>query len=318
VRLDQIKKLANLPGNPEDYTREQVQSIFRELGIDRGNLYQELEMSSRYVNTHRDVSQPSDRVQLHSHSFYEILFIRSSGGVQYLVGTERYLLQRGDVVIVRPGVAHRPLLTASLPEPYKRDVLWLSQEFVEGAAKLFPDGFTGRGRHTLLRTAGTVWEDLLRERIRAGVREEEEKARGWEAMVLGNTIQLMSLLRRALEDRGNGPVYVEKPALLEQVLAYVERHLTDKLTLPQVARRFYVSESKISQTFRAQMGVSFHRCVIQRRLIAAKNLIAEGVGLEQLCERVGFSDYSTFYRAFKQEYGVSPRQYKKLQQSSGE
>jgi len=318
VRLDQIKKLANLPGNPEDYTREQVQSIFRELGIDRGNLYQELEMSSRYVNTHRDVSQPSDRVQLHSHSFYEILFIRSSGGVQYLVGTERYLLQRGDVIMVRPGVAHRPLLTASLPEPYKRDVLWLSPEFVEGVARLFPESFREPGVHTLIRTAGTKWEELLREKIRSGVREEEEKASGWETMVLGNTIQLMGLLRRALEDRGSGPVYVEKPALLERVLAYVERHLADRLTLPQVAQRFYVSESTISQTFRAQMGVSFHRCVTQRRLIAAKNLIAEGVGLEQLCERVGFSDYSTFYRAFKQEYGISPRQYKKLQQSSGE
>ena len=85
--------------------------------------------------------------------------------------------------------------------------------------------------------------------------------------------------------------------------------------MADTAQRFYVSESKIGQTFREQMGVSFHRCVTQRRLIAAKNLIAEGVGLEQLCEQVGFSDYSTFYRAFKQEFGISPRQYKKLQQS---
>ena len=121
-------------------------------------------------------------------------------------------------------------------------------------------------------------------------------------------------MRRALEDRGNGPVYVEKPALLEQVLAYVERHLTDKLTLPQVARRFYVSESKISQTFRAQMGVSFHRCVTQRRLIAAKNLIHNGIALEDVAEQVGFAEYSAFYRSFKGEYGISPREYRKMQE----
>lgn len=314
MRLDQIQKLAGFAIQPEDSV--QLYEILREAGIDPSAVYQELEMSSRYVNTHRDVSHPSDRVQLHSHTFYEILFVRS-GGVQYLVGTERYLLQRGDVVIVPPGVAHRPLLTEQLPEPYKRDVLWLSQEFVDGVARLFPENFTA-GKSSLIRTAGTDWEDLLGERFRIGVREETEKASGWETMVVGNTLQLMSLLHRAMEDRGDGPVYVEKPALLEQVLAYVERHLGERITLSRIAQRFFISESTISQTFREKMGVSFHRCVTQRRLIYAKNLIAEGVTLEQVSEQVGFVDYSSFYRAFKQEYGISPRQYKKLQKPTGE
>ena len=61
------------------------------------------------------------------------------------------------------------------------------------------------------------------------------------------------------------------------------------------------------------MGVSFYRCVTQRRLIAAKALITEGNPLEQVAEMTGFGDYSAFYRAFKQEYGISPRQYRNLQ-----
>ena len=35
--------------------------------------------------------------------------------------------------------------------------------------------------------------------------------------------------------------------------------------------------------------------------------------MEAVAEQVGFSDYSSFFRAFKQEYGVSPRQYRKKQ-----
>ena len=96
-------------------------------------------------------------------------------------------------------------------------------------------------------------------------------------------------------------------------MAYVEKHLSEKITLHDVSRRFYVSESTIVQSFRKKMGVSFYRCVTQQRLIAAKNLILEGISLEDVSHHVGFTDYSAFYRAFRQEYGISPRQFKNMQ-----
>ena len=61
------------------------------------------------------------------------------------------------------------------------------------------------------------------------------------------------------------------------------------------------------------MGISFYQCVTQKRLIASKALIEQNLALESVAERVGFNDYSSFYRAFKQEFGISPRQYRKIQ-----
>ena len=63
----------------------------------------------------------------------------------------------------------------------------------------------------------------------------------------------------------------------------------------------------------AFFGVSLYRYITQRRLIAAKTHIQNGATLEQVSRDVGFADYSTFYRAFKQEFGISPRRYRELQ-----
>lgn len=283
---------------------------------DTGRTYQELEMTSRYVDTHQDVSLSNSQVSLHSHVFYEILCCQNTCDVEYLVGADRYRLQKGDIVIIPPGVSHRALLPDHMTEPYRRDVMWLSTEFAATVPHLFPEESKALTRETrLLRTAGTQWE-FLAEMFRNGVREFEQQRLGWEEAVLGNSIMILVYIRRAMQDRTAVPLRVEKPELLDQVLIYVEEHLAEKITLADVAKHFWVSQSTITQTFRNKMGVSFYRCVTQRRLIAAKTLILQGLPLESVNEKVGFTDYSTFYRAFKQEFGISPRQYRKMKENS--
>lgn len=281
------------------------------LNPDGGRMYQKLEMHQRFAEMHTDVTVSNLGISLHSHSFHELLCCQNTCDVEYLVGSERYRLQKGDIVIVPPGVSHRPLLSEHMTEPFRRDVMWLSEEFAAQIPHLLPAGHKGDGREAiLLRTGGTQW-DFLAAMFRNGVMEAEQKRLGWEESILGNAIQILVYIGRALDDRSAVPLHVEKPELLDQVLMYVEEHLSDKITLAEVARHFWVSQSTISQTFKNKMGVSFYRCVTQRRLIAAKTLIFQGLPLESINEKVGFTDYSTFYRAFKQEFGISPRQFRK-------
>ena len=135
-----------------------------------------------------------------------------------------------------------------------------------------------------------------------------------ESAVIGNTMVLVTNLARAYYDHTNLSLSAQPPELLDRAMAYIEDNLSAKITLSDTARHLYVSESTVSQTFRNKMGVSFHQCLTQRRLIAAKELIQKNVRLEEVGQRVGFPDYSTFYRAFKKEFGISPRQYRKLQE----
>lgn len=308
MKLGELSKLAQTM--PSGLTSEQANAFLKEQGLDPGSFYQEIEMTDRYIDTHRDVSYASTVVNLHSHSFYEILYICNDCNVEYLVGAERYRLQRGDIVIVAPGVSHRPILPENLQSPYRRYVIWLSTEFAQQMRGFFPQEIENVPKGAgLLRTAGTRWE-FLGDYFARGVEESERKAPFWRSAVYGNTIYLAGQLYRAIASADYAGLKAEKPELLDDVMAYVEANLSRKITLSDISREFYVSSSTISQLFRKKMGVSFYRCVTQRRLIAAKSLILDGVPLEAVNEQVGFSDYSTFYRAFKQEYGVSPRQFR--------
>lgn len=315
MKLDELHRMAPLwARNHSPQDRDRLRTEMEARGLNWGNMYQEMEMSHRFVDTHRDESERGDSVPLHSHSFYEILLCKSNSGVEYLLGPNRYRLQRGDLLFISPGISHGPLLTERLIEPYRREVIWISREFVTQFLAPFDRDALARWRPAfLLRTAGTPWE-TLGERIHDGVREAGRRGPGWEAYVAGNTVMVLTLLDRAMtEPSGVTIAAAEKPELLDLALAYIEAHLGEQLTLADTARHFLVSESKLGQTFRQRLGVSFYHCVTQRRLIAAKSLIVQGVPLKEVNERVGFSDYSTFFRAFKQEYGVSPSQFRKLQ-----
>ena len=314
MKLEDLKKLSSQvrhTGTAAD--QDAVRECLRSIGLDPDNLYQELEMSGPYVQAHQDISYSNAMVQLHSHTFYEVLCCRNTCGAEYLVGSERYRLQKGDIVLVPPGVSHRPLLPETMAEPYIRDILWFSPEFVALMESIFPQSNRPEAEYSsLLRTANTRWE-ALGQHLRDAVSESERHRPGWDTAVMGIAMVFLSRLKRALADEHATPMEAEKPELLDLAMAYIEKNLSGKVTLGGIARHLYVSKSTVTQTFRNRMGVSFHRCLTQRRLIAAKTLIAEGIAMEEIGRAVGFSDYSTFYRAFRQEYGISPRQYRSLQ-----
>jgi AraC-like DNA-binding protein len=121
------------------------------------------------------------------------------------------------------------------------------------------------------------------------------------------------MVYRAVLEKESLHLKSEMPELLDKILSFVEDHLLEEITLDNTAKRFFVSRSTISNIFRKEINISFYRYVTQRRLVAAKNFILEEFPMDSIAEKVGFSDYSSFYRAFKNEYGISPRQFKSQQ-----
>lgn len=99
---------------------------------------------------------------------------------------------------------------------------------------------------------------------------------------------------------------------LEAIDRYIEQHLSQKISVAQLAGSVFLGESQFHNLFKEQMGITPHQYVLGKRIDMAKQLIAQGhLSLGQVAELTGFSGQSIFTHTFSRLQGVSPSQYKK-------
>lgn len=276
------------------------------------NIYQEMKMSSKLIEIHCDISYDPEKLKVHSHSFYELLLCES-GNIQYLIDNKRYNLQKGDIIFIPPGINHNPIIDGKLSQPYKRIVIWVSVEFVNSILNSYPDFIRDNAyitNHYFLRTYGTNHEYLCNF-FKQAYRESKNQNLNWESFILGNTISLISLLMR-VENESSQSLTSKKHPLLDEIISYIQSNYREKITLENTAHKFHISQSYLGMLFRDNIKISFYNYVQQIRLSKAKAMIESGVQLNLISSQVGFLDYSSFYRAFKKEYSISPSEYRDL------
>ena len=88
------------------------------------------------------------------------------------------------------------------------------------------------------------------------------------------------------------------------------------MTIKDVAEKLFISPRCITNTMRRINNCTFHEWIEKRRIYEAQFRVRDNYfGLHQAASICGFDTYSTFYRAFKKEYGVSPKQYRENYQN---
>ena len=308
--LRELQKRFKQPKSQEEF--EEIIKYIQENGINIASLYQELEMSSAYANIHRDITYKKTSISLHSHSFYEVIFCRASDRVEYLVGSRHYRLIAGDIIIVAPGAGHTPVLPDDMQYPYERDIMWVNSDFMKKIVELFPESRIEKMRDVLLlRTKGTPYA-YIGDFFADGTKETINQKIGYDKIVAANALLIISHILRALIEGKSKEFEPEKPTMINALIEHIEGHLDEKLNLDEVAAAFYISRGTVNKIFRESLDTTFYKFVTQRRLILAKVLMSEGESLDLVSSKCGFTDYSTFYKAFKKEFGISPREYMKI------
>lgn len=265
-------------------------------------------MRNRQFEVFHYRDQKVDGLDVHHHDFYEV-YLFLGGQVQFQVEAKTFQLEPGDFLLISPQELHKPLIGES--GVYERMVLWVDRSYMNSLstentdlAACFDPEMPG---HTNLLRPGKVRSAQLQGLLESLTREYYDNQLGSSIYAQGLLMQFLVELNR-LAGQHMGKTAPE-PDLVGQVIAYIGNHYQENLTLEDLAKQFYVSKFYLSHEFRARVGVSIHRYIIFRRLLQARDLMTAGVGPGQVFGSCGFGDYANFYRAFKAEYGISPREF---------
>ena len=245
-----------------------------------------------------------ERIEYHYHTFHKVIILLA-GKAGYAIEGERYDLSPGDFVLVGRGSIHRPEVAED--DFYERMILYIDPAYLTSLSTEDCD------LESCFRQAQTAFRYVYRDEGGSRVRQLFEtlartsREGGYGAALLERAqfLELMVEVNRVC--RGGHQVQAAAgDRKVVALLQYLNLHLTEELSIDQLAERFYISKYHMMRRFRQETGYSIHGYLTEKRLLLAQRLLAQGVSPSEAGERVGYQDYSTFSRAYKKHFGRGP------------
>lgn len=251
-------------------------------------------------------------VELHHHDFHELYFL-ISGDVTYTIESRQYHVLPGDLLLISPQELHQICIRPEM-SAYERYVLWVDPQLLSRVSTPLSNLSEN------LAPRSTKHENLLRlkpeDRSRVQKlfeqlwQEYENESYGSDLLRQSLLIQLLVTINRlAADPSGHLEGMTHSSKAVSEVVDYVNLHYNEPLSLDMLADLVYVSKYHLSHEFNRQVGTSVYRYIQKKRLLIARQLLAQGKRPNDVYSSCGFTDYAGFYRAFRAEYSVTPREY---------
>ena len=231
-------------------------------------------------------------VEVHFHSQIEIYLVRS-GAVEILINNRKRVVHSGGISVALSYDAHgyRALEESDvahliIPRSYCAEFLHL----LSGNRSYYPfiddaDTFT-------------LVSDFL-DRIR--MTQNELQRRGYVYVILGAIVDKLT---------ASNEIDSQEINFSADVLIYISEHFREELTLGTLATALGYNESYLSRSFHQTFGISFGKYLSMQRLREALALMREGrMSITECALESGFGSMRSFYRAFHEKFGCTPKEY---------
>lgn len=98
--------------------------------------------------------------------------------------------------------------------------------------------------------------------------------------------------------------------LLAEILAYMNKHITEPLTIEEICHEFYISRSSLQALFKTHLNTSPKNYLLNIKLQKSKELIRQDqYTISEIAYMLGFSSIHYFSRLFKKYFNTTPSAY---------
>lgn len=254
-----------------------------------------------------------NKVEYHTHDYYEFYFFLE-GAVSIQIEQEIFPLCFGDIMLIPPGTAHR-LVIHDRNVRYRRFVFWISLAYYESLC-------TDSADYAYLMRKATFEKiyifhndrisfNTIQTKIIRLLEEIHSERFGKKTQIPLCVGDLLLHVNRIIYERDFPKNRSGESSLYERLLAYIEEHIDEELSLDKFAEIFYVSKYHIAHIFKENLGMSIHQYIMKKRVSLCREALLGNESISGICSSYGFGDYSSFYRAFRKEYGISPKEFQK-------
>ena len=239
----------------------------------------------------------------HYHDFHKII-VFISGKVTYHIEGKAYHLKPRDILLVSQGAIHKPEIDPSVP--YVRYIFWIRDDL--SCQELNTCFQKANDRSFNLVRADSALQEHLKDLLPEIEQTLQNKHFG--DTVLRNALftQFMIYINRIFLRTSSSPdeKTYSSDTQVEQLLKYINRNLSENLSIDQLANRFFFSKYHMMRKFKNETGYTIHNYITSKRLLMARSLISQGMPVMKAAQASGFHDYTTFVRAYKKQFGKAP------------
>ncbi len=237
---------------------------------------------------------------LHSHPFWELIFIGAGTGVLDY-GLSSLACGAGDILLIPPGEKH--LFQADALKPFDQMYVGFSFDFAlpealaETPPRALPSG---------------PFADLIRSELRENLEFLKDKSGSSLEAIRGRLLAVVSRVIGFLaspEGRAPAPYRGRYGSTVTLATEFLRTDLKGNAGVPDLARRFCLSPQYFGEIFKRDTGTSVKEFQRNCRMEKAMLLLQQGnLTVTEVASEVGMEDLAYFSRVFKKRYGIPPRQ----------
>lgn len=283
-------------------------------------VYREKDFISPKEKVYIEKCFPDGNEPPHTHEFVEMVYIYE-GRAKHLIGEHEYDVSEGDLLFIDVGQTHSIYNCAPTfcyvnillkPDFISGELINSSNIFEVFALSVFDD-FEGEIENSVrvVHFSGKKHSEL-KKMIDRMIDEYNLKPLGYRSAIAGYMNVLFAHALRAIQDSKQSDGLVDIDRLAPEILTYIEKNISEKITLDDLAAKCFYTPSYFCRVFKQCYATTPKTYIKKMRMEkAAEYLDNTTMSIEQIIKMVGYSERTLFFRHFREMYGKTPSEYRK-------